>query len=199
VIHSWPIGLAGCFIRPRSGFATGGPPELRPHPPDRVDVVDTDDPPPDTDPPPANTFTAEPLWAPLELDGAIGLGHVPAPVATPIEPGPIVLTRIVPDGLDDSASGGDMYGVGLAFVDVDADGWDDLFVASGLAAPDGVPSSLWRNVGDGTFEDITASSGVAAVMSSRDALSVAATSAFALATSTKTASSSATTGRRSPT
>ncbi len=147
-----------------------------PPPPDDTPAPDDTSAPLDTDPPtvpPPNTFSAEFLWAPFVLDGAIDLGHVPAPVATPVEPGPVTLTRVTA-GLGASSSGGDAYGVGIAFVDVDADGWDDLFVASGQAPPDGVDSSLWRNAGDGTFEDISASSGIAAILGGRDALSVAA-------------------------
>lgn len=36
-----------------------------------------------------------------------------------------------------------------AIFDFDDDGWPDIFVAS-----DGTPSRLWRNRGDGTFEDV---------------------------------------------
>ena len=44
---------------------------------------------------------------------------------------------------------------GIAAVDVDNDGFYDLFI------PDGVASRLLRNRGDGTFEDITAPAGLA--------------------------------------
>jgi hypothetical protein len=48
------------------------------------------------------------------------------------------------------------YGpAGITTVDVDNDGLYDLFI------PDGVASRLFRNRGDGTFEDITAKSGLA--------------------------------------
>jgi tetratricopeptide (TPR) repeat protein len=42
-----------------------------------------------------------------------------------------------------------------AIIDFDEDGWLDIFVAS-----DGTPSRLWRNLGDGTFEDVGLPSGV---------------------------------------
>jgi tetratricopeptide (TPR) repeat protein len=57
----------------------------------------------------------------------------------------------------DGASGIDIYGHnGLAVGDVDGDGFDDLYVCQ----PAGLPNRLYRNRGDGTFEDITEGSGV---------------------------------------
>ncbi|WP_169977548.1 FG-GAP-like repeat-containing protein [Tautonia rosea] len=50
--------------------------------------------------------------------------------------------------------GGRGYGMGCAVGDIDADGFDDLFV-TGFGS-----TVLYRNNGDGTFEDITASAGV---------------------------------------
>lgn len=47
-------------------------------------------------------------------------------------------------------------GLGLAFADFDNDGWTDVFVAN-----DSVHQSLYRNKGDGTFEDIAVISGAA--------------------------------------
>ena len=47
-------------------------------------------------------------------------------------------------------------GLGVAFADFDNDGWIDIFVAN-----DSVRQSLYRNKGDGTFEDVAAISGVA--------------------------------------
>ncbi len=52
-----------------------------------------------------------------------------------------------------------------AFEDYDRDGWLDLFVLCNIAdakrSPDGEPPHLYRNRGDGTFEDVTAKAGVA--------------------------------------
>ena len=48
------------------------------------------------------------------------------------------------------------YGLASVFVDVDDDGWLDLVVAN-----DSVPSYLYRNRHDGTFEDISFISGLA--------------------------------------
>lgn len=57
----------------------------------------------------------------------------------------------------DGASGIDIYGsVGIACGDIDNDGFDDLYVCQ----PSGLPNRLYRNRGDGTFEDITESAGV---------------------------------------
>jgi hypothetical protein len=51
-------------------------------------------------------------------------------------------------------------GAGLAWLDFDGDGWTDLYlVQSGPFPPDGSPGArdrLWRNRGDGTFEEVTA-------------------------------------------
>ncbi len=57
----------------------------------------------------------------------------------------------------DGACGIDIYGHnGVAVGDVDNDGYDDLYVCQ----PAGLPNRLYRNRGDGTFEDITDASGV---------------------------------------
>ena len=57
----------------------------------------------------------------------------------------------------DVACGIDIYGHnGVAVGDIDDDGFDDLYVCQ----PAGLPNRLYRNRGDGTFEDITDSSGV---------------------------------------
>ena len=60
---------------------------------------------------------------------------------------------------------------GATFVDVDRDGWVDLYVASSvdlnlrypepiIAADNAEPNRLYRNRGDGTFEDVTEQAGV---------------------------------------
>jgi len=57
----------------------------------------------------------------------------------------------------DGASGIDIYGHnGVSVSDIDNDGFDDLYVCQ----PAGLPNRLYRNRGDGTFEDITESSGL---------------------------------------
>jgi Flp pilus assembly protein TadD/peroxiredoxin len=57
----------------------------------------------------------------------------------------------------DAASGIDIYGHnGVAIGDIDGDGLDDLYVCQ----PAGLPNRVYRNRGDGTFEDLTESSGL---------------------------------------
>jgi len=57
----------------------------------------------------------------------------------------------------DGACGIDVYGNnGVAAGDFDNDGFDDLYVCQ----PAGLPNRLYRNRGDGTFEDVTESAGV---------------------------------------
>lgn len=57
----------------------------------------------------------------------------------------------------DGAAGIDVYGNnGVAVGDYDGDGLDDLYVCQ----PAGLPNRLFRNRGDGTFEDVTEGSGL---------------------------------------
>jgi tetratricopeptide (TPR) repeat protein len=57
----------------------------------------------------------------------------------------------------DGAVGVDVYGNnGIAAGDFDNDGFDDIYVCQ----PAGLPNRLYRNRGDGTFEDVTDNAGV---------------------------------------
>jgi tetratricopeptide (TPR) repeat protein/peroxiredoxin len=57
----------------------------------------------------------------------------------------------------DGACGIDVYGHnGVSVGDIDGDGFDDLYVCQ----PAGLPNRLYRNRGDGSFEDITELSGI---------------------------------------
>jgi len=56
-------------------------------------------------------------------------------------------------------------GSGVAFFDYDSDGWPDIFLVSSTGWPGhepdrGATSRLYRNRGDGTFEDVTSRSGL---------------------------------------
>ena len=57
----------------------------------------------------------------------------------------------------DGACGIDLYGHnGVSVGDIHGNGFDDLYICQ----PAGLPNRLYRNRGDGTFDDITANSGV---------------------------------------
>jgi Flp pilus assembly protein TadD/peroxiredoxin len=57
----------------------------------------------------------------------------------------------------DGASGIDVYGNnGIAAGDFDGDGRDDIYICQ----PSGLPNRLYRNRGDGRFEDVTENSGL---------------------------------------
>ena len=57
----------------------------------------------------------------------------------------------------DGACGIDIYGHnGVSVGDIDGDGFDDVYICQ----PAGLPNRLYRNRGDGTFEDVTEESGV---------------------------------------
>jgi tetratricopeptide (TPR) repeat protein len=67
----------------------------------------------------------------------------------------------------DGAVGVDVYcNNGIAAGDFDNDGFDDLYVCQ----PAGLPNRLYRNQGDGTFEDVTEKAGVGVLDSTACAL-----------------------------
>jgi tetratricopeptide (TPR) repeat protein/peroxiredoxin len=69
----------------------------------------------------------------------------------------------------DGACGIDIYGHnGVSVGDIDGDGYDDLYVCQ----PGGLPNRLYRNRGDGTFEDITEAAGVGVIDNTACALIV---------------------------
>lgn len=69
----------------------------------------------------------------------------------------------------DAASGIDVYGNhGVAVGDIDGSGFDSFYVCQ----PSGLPNRLFRNRGDGTFEDITEKSGTGILDGTASALFV---------------------------
>jgi Tfp pilus assembly protein PilF/peroxiredoxin len=69
----------------------------------------------------------------------------------------------------DGASGIDVYGNhGVAVGDIDGSGFDSLYICQ----PSGLPNRLYRNRGDGTFEDITEMSGTGILDGTASALFV---------------------------
>ena len=67
----------------------------------------------------------------------------------------------------DAASQIDFYGLnGIAVADYDGDGWEDFYVCQ----PGGLPNRLFRNLGDGSFEDVTQKAGLSVLDSTSAAL-----------------------------
>ena len=129
--------------------------------------------------PPSNILRA----APVPPDGGVADG--------PCEKGTIRFRDISDTaGIDFVHQSGDSpeknfpntLGSGIALLDYDGDGWLDVYFATTrklpLEAPDCSPGNrLYRNRGDGTFEDVTERAGVGfpagSLMASRPATSTA--------------------------
>jgi hypothetical protein len=86
------------------------------------------------------------------------------------EPGPVVergdadtaggpRAAFTPAVLDPPFGHANGIWAGVALLDYDNDGWLDIFFANGLSHPD----ALYRNLGDGRFEDVAAAAGVASM------------------------------------
>jgi len=102
-------------------------------------------------------------WATIEETRSRSMEQMFADVASQAFAGCASFEKQLRPGTDywrtvlDGASGIDLYGHnGVALGDIDGDGFDDLYVCQ----PAGLPNRLYRNRGDGTFEDITDGSGV---------------------------------------
>ncbi len=122
------------------------------------------------------------LLAVLLLTTAPGPGASPAPQSTPRPPLPggegVRFTDVTKEaGITFVQSFGDSKfsnlveatGSGVAWLDYDGDGWIDLYLVTGKYTPglsEGEPppgefkNRLYRNRGDGTFEDVTDKAGV---------------------------------------
>jgi len=130
-----------------------------------------------------NSFTTKFFNLPVLIFSAVflfGGFHISAqdsPKTTvPENPFPVSLTNIAKQaGLNFLTVYGDekknrylleTTGTGVAFIDYDNDGWQDLFFVNGTrlgALPKDVApptNRLYRNKGDGTFEDVTAKAGL---------------------------------------
>jgi tetratricopeptide (TPR) repeat protein len=69
----------------------------------------------------------------------------------------------------DAASGIDVHGHnGIAVADIDGDGWDEVYVCQ----PGGLSNRMYKNTGDGRFEDITELAGVGVLDPTSSALFV---------------------------
>ena len=66
-------------------------------------------------------------------------------------------------GIDSKGYIIEVVGCGVAFLDYDNDGWQDLFVLNGTrleGAPAGTTNRLYKNNRDGTFTDVTSKAGL---------------------------------------
>ena len=120
-------------------------------------------------------YSDRPLWAEVDLAQAEELGHVPEFTDTSMGSLSFV-DDTVAAGLAGARGGGNQHGVGMGLLDLDDDGAPELVVVNGMSnVSDGAWSSqLFWNLGNGTFEDASASSGLEAALSGRDTFSVAA-------------------------
>ncbi len=120
------------------------------------------------------------VWNTITFDNATFLGHTPS-ATTPTPTAPVIdldlydTIQLSNAGLGNAVGGGNSHGVGIGFFDVNADGFDDIFVANGTSNSGAgqTNSLLYLNDGDGTFTDVTSSSGIAAILDGLDTYSVA--------------------------
>ena len=104
-----------------------------------------------------------------------GFEAQPIPASLQVAAGAITLTEVGAQvGLGNSEAGGNSHGVGIGFVDINNDGWQDIMLASGQAnSGTQWNSKLYLNT-NGEFTDISESSGIAAILNGLDTYSVAA-------------------------
>ncbi|MFZ3341488.1 MAG: FG-GAP-like repeat-containing protein [Terriglobales bacterium] len=115
------------------------------------------------------------LWQPIEETESRSTRRVYADIASAAFSSNASYSAQLQHGTDywrtilDAACGIDIYGHnGISVGDIDNDGFDDLYICQ----PGGLPNRLYRNRGDGTFEDITQASGVGVIENTSCALFV---------------------------
>lgn len=153
---------------------TAGPPAI---PPPDPPVTPPPDPPPPDPPVGDTTFDADFLWQTIDLASATDMGFAVSevPAGQQVDGTTLTLTEVGDSaGLSGVIAGGNPHGVGVGFVDVDLDGFEDLIVINGS----GFDSYLYMNDGAGRFTDRTTASGIDAILNpvggSADGYSVAA-------------------------
>jgi hypothetical protein len=102
-------------------------------------------------------------WKPLEETASRAMSPVFVDITKAVVGGNASYSGQLVPGTDywrtvlDGACGVDIYGHnGVSVGDIDNDGFDDLYVCQ----PAGLPNRLYRNRGNGTFDDITEESGL---------------------------------------
>ncbi len=120
-------------------------------------------------------YGGDPLWDEIDWDAAQDLGHRVRAV-DPVPSGTLMFEDATEAlGLGAVAGLGNQHGVGIALVDLDADGWDDLVLANGVSNTSGrgADSVLYWNR-QGVFVDGTDSSGIRDLLGGLDTYSIAA-------------------------
>ncbi len=122
---------------------------------------------------------SDPAWFPIDPSVGTDLGHVPTavPEQDQIDAGPVSFVDATDAaGLANVVGGGNSHGVGVAFVDLTGDGWEDIVVVNGrfFGTATQFPSHFYTNNADGTFTDNALASGFATIMEGIDGYSVAA-------------------------
>jgi hypothetical protein len=122
---------------------------------------------------------SDPLWFPLDPSQGTDLGHAATAVAVEdrVDAGPVDFDdTTLAAGLGHVVGGGNTHGVGVAFIDLTNDGWEDIVVVNGayFANPQQFDSYYYVNDADGAFSDNAFASGFAAIMEDVDGYSVAA-------------------------
>jgi hypothetical protein len=107
----------------------------------------------------------QPFWAPIDRSAGPDLGHSPQLGTGPAAGWIRMVDRTEAAGLAPVVGHGNTHGVGVALVDLNQDGYPDLFVANGRRVDTTRfrASAYYLNRGDGTFEDFTGPGGISAL------------------------------------